>query len=233
MRFILVNRTKLVSDDDAAIMAGAVDLQLARDIGPSWGRNAPTMTFFRDPKNVPTGPGVAIFDLQDEDPEVPDALGFHDESKGHVYAPILCKPILDAGGTALSTVTCVASVLSHEAAETFGDATVNLWADMSASRATAYELCDPVQDVSYPITVGKSVVMVSDFVLPAWFDRQATVGPFDFLKRLHKPFTMTHGGYQIVRTNGKETQIFGEVPPHKRGRYTHRQRRRGLVHVIH
>jgi hypothetical protein len=220
MIFALVNRSTLVSNADAIEMARTVDMQLRKDVARLWGRTAPRVMFYPDASKVPPGNGVALFDLQDTDKDVPDALGYHDEANGRYYAPIL-----DAGGTALSTPTSVSSVLSHEAIELFGDAPVNIWADCPDSKySTAYELCDAVQGDSYFL----NKVSVSNFLLPAWFDRQNTVGPFDFMKELHAPFTMSKDGYMIVRTNGRETQIMGILPPHKSGRVSARQLARGI-----
>lgn len=229
MLYALINRSTLVTNDEAMHIAKAVDRQLVRDIGPAWGRTAPRMRFYPDPRKVPNEPGVAVFDLQDVDDNVPDALGYHDEANDRFYAPILCKPIFDEGGDALTVASgCVSSVTSHEAAELFGDGPVNIWADMPDGRSTAYELADGVQDGSYAQIVGGKTVMVSNFLLPAWFDRQNTTGPFDHLGQLKEPFTRTPGGYMIVRTVGRETQVFGELPAHKRGRQSRRHGRRGV-----
>ena len=56
---------------------------------------------------------------------------------------------------------------------------------------------------------------MSNFVLPAWFDPEATVGPFDFLASLKAPFTILDSGYFVVRSGGPgtESQVFGEKMP--------------------
>lgn len=226
MLFALLNSTRLVTDVETSLIAQAVNLQLARDIAPAWGRVAPRMLFYKNRATLPAG--ASVFELIDADPNVPNALGYHDESKGLYYAPIECKPIFDAGGDALTASTCVASVVSHEAAEMFGDAPVNIWADMPNGASTAFELADAVQDGSYPIKVGHIPVTVSNFLLPAWFDRQATKGPFDHLGVLEAPFKRTPGGYMIVRVEGKESEMFGALPAFKQGNPRLRHVARGL-----
>jgi hypothetical protein len=77
--------------------------------------------------------------------------------------------------------------------------------------------CDPVESDSYIVNVGSTPVSVSNFVYPSFFNPQAQAcdAPFDYLKKLTAPFTMTKGGYMIYRTGGEgtEQQIFGEEMP--------------------
>ncbi len=223
IHFTLVNDSTIVSDADANAMARAVDYQLKTHVAPSWERLAPVMTFC--PKGHTPDPGSILFHLVDEIPEAPDALGYHDEQGDKPYAKIGCKPVLDNGGTVLTGPLSVSSVLSHEACEAFGDLDVNGWRDMPDGRQTAEELCDAVQGDSYSVFG----ISLSNFLLPAWFDRQAKWGPFDYMKKCHKPFTMTKGGYLIVRKSGAETQVFGDLPAHKQGSKAARHNRRGCL----
>ncbi len=223
--FALVNESTLINDAQAATMAHAVNYQLAAHVAPSWERVAPSMTFY--PKGHAPPTNCVVFHLVDETPEAPDALGYHDEQNDRPYARIGCKAVFEGGGTALTGPLSVSSVLSHEAAEAFGDLDVNGWRDMNDGRQTAEELCDAVQGDAYDIHIDGMAVAVSNFLLPAWFDRQAKRGPFDYLGKLHGPFTMTHGGYLIVRKAGAESQVFGDLPLHKQGRTRARHARRG------
>ncbi len=228
--FALVNGSTLISDAQAATMAHAVNYQLVAHVAPAWERVAPTMTFYGRNHRPPAG--SILFHLVDVLPEAPDALGYHDEAADKPYARIGCKAVFDSGGDALTEALSVSSVLSHEAAEAFGDVDVNGWRDMIDGRQTAEELCDAVQGDSYPVQVDGLGVTVSNFLLPAWFDRQAKVGPFDFMHRCHAAFTMTHGGYLIVRKAGGETQVYGALPAHRAGRTSARHARRGAVVAV-
>ncbi len=227
MHFALVNESTLVTDAEAASMAHAVHFQLHAHIAPAWERKAPAMTFYGKGHAPPVG--SVIFHLVDETPEAPDALGYHDEQNDQPYARIGCKAVIDGGGTVLSGALSVSGVLSHEAAEAFGDIDVNGWRDMIDGRQTAEELCDAVQGDWYATAVNGVTVSLSNFLLPAWFDRQAKAGPFDYMHSVSKPFTMSPGGYLIVRKAGVETQVFGDLPAHKRGRVGPRHTRRGCV----
>jgi len=61
---------------------------------------------------------------------------------------------------------------------------------------------------------------MSDFVYPSFFEvfRKPGSIAFDFLKKVHRPFQILKGGYQIVIRNGKESQIFGSKAKEKRFR---------------
>ncbi len=227
MHFALVNESTIIHDAQAEMMARAVNIQLSAHVAPGWERLAPAMSFC--PKGHAPPAYCVVFHLVDETPEAPDALGYHDEQNDKPYARIGCKAIFDGGGTALSGELSVSSVLSHEAIEAFGDIDVNGWRDMIDGRQTAEELCDAVQNDTYTVTIDGLAVSVSNFLLPAWFDRQAKRGPFDFMGKCRKPFTMTHGGYLIVRKAGVETEVFGDLPNHKHGRYRPRHARRGCA----
>ncbi len=214
MQFALVNESTLVTDIDAATMARAISYQLAVHVAPAWDRSAAAMTFYPKGKRPPLA--AVVFHLVNETPEAPDALGYHDETNDLPYARIGCKAVFDSGGTVLSGPLSISSVLSHEAAEAFGDLDVNGWRDMPDGRQTAEELCDAVQGDSYTVHLANAAVSVSNFLTPAWFDRQAKRGPYDYMGRCKKAFSMTKGGYLIVRTAGGEKQVFGDRPVHKK-----------------
>ncbi len=221
-QFALVNESTLVSDAQAATMAHAVSYQLAAHVAPAWERSPGSMAFY--PKGHAPPLGAVLFHLVDVLPEAPDALGYHDEASGKPYARIGCKVVLDNGGSILDGALSISSVLSHEAAEAFGDLDVNGWRDMPDGRQTAEELCDAVQGDSYTVAIAGTYVSVSNFLLPAWFDRQSKSGPWDYMRKLHKPFTMTRGGYLIVRKAGAETEVFGDLPAHKAKAARHNRR---------
>lgn len=92
------------------------------------------------------------------------------------------------------------------------DLTVPGFGNFVLANGAVVHNCDAVQDGVYQI----NGVDVSNFLFPAWFDSQNISGPFDQLDVLMKPFTRTPGGYQIVRIDGKETQL-GSKPPWKQG----------------
>jgi hypothetical protein len=103
-------------------------------------------------------------------------------------------------------------VISHEVLEILGDPYITWWADGNDGRQYALEVCDPVEGDAYVI----DGVSVSNFVGPRYFS--AGPGPYDWMRKLSAPFSMSPGGYLIVRSPGGEpSQIFGaEFPAWRR-----------------
>jgi len=187
-------------------MAAAVQHQVVYDFCPAWGRTSTNWKFSR------TGTIQAL--LVDDDASVPGALAYHDDQNGKPAIVILCKTILDAGGQWLTGGLSVASALSHEVLELIADAACNLAADDGRGQAYALEVCDPVEEHVYPVTVNGQTATVSDFVLPAWFDPTASGVRFDHLGILVRPFELSKG-YAIVTPEGQSSQITGAVVPER------------------
>ena len=59
---------------------------------------------------------------------------------------------------------------------------------------------------------------MSNFVHPAWFEpfKHPPGTKFDHLGLLKKPFSMTKGGYVIIKKKGKVTEVFGSKAKEKR-----------------
>lgn len=224
--YALVNHSTKVDAHQARAIADAVHRQLQKDVGPAWGRTPPAVVFYAHPDFVPAGaPLIALVDAD----TTPDALGYHDESGDRPYANIIVPVILQEGGDVLTGPNSVASVVSHEAIEMFGDVTATAWRDFPLGGETAEEWCDAVQDGWYAIVLAGLSITVSNFLHPAWFDAQApSSARFDQLGALSGPFTRTSGGYLIVRKTGKESQLFGERPPWRAS--SRRLARRGVRH---
>lgn len=213
MLIAVLNQSTLVKSNDVSLMARACATQIKMHAAPAWDRNPAAVVFYEAKGMVP--PGASIITVLD-DADQAGALGWHTEARGGVvYGRVFARPVIKAGGDALTRPLSVASVLSHEVVELFVDPNVNLWADDGTGKqAFAVEACDPVEADSYVVGVDGINVTVSNFVTPAWFDRQA--GPharFDWLGKVRRPFTMSSGGYVVLETEGKVTQKFGEEYP--------------------
>jgi hypothetical protein len=88
---------------------------------------------------------------------------------------------------------------------------------MPDGRETAREICDAVEGDRYQIevTIGDETrkIWVSDFVLPAWFVRDAP-GPYSFLDTVDEPFGLSRngGGYRLIRDHlGNISSDFGSA----------------------
>lgn len=220
MYISIINHSKIITNAQANVMTKAVQKQITSHVAPAWEYKPATVSFYADQKQVPAKSCVVgIFDQ----PTQANALGYHSEDNDVIDGFIFVSPVLDNKGVVLYDSTnpqnvSVASVLSHEVCEMFGDEFATYWADgpiIPQGNQYALELCDPVESDSYTIKIGKDMVSISNFVYPSWFNPQATNAdaPFDYLKKLTAPFSMTPGGYMIVQSAGKTKSVFGESMP--------------------
>jgi hypothetical protein len=205
----IVNESTVLSDDDIAGsdrnptigVLDALRTQLTRDFCPAWDLNIPTLRFFpkRPGDTPPTLPSdawvIAILDDSDQ----ADALGYHDVSaNGTPLGKVFAKSCLD------DHVSWSVD-LSHELLEMLADPDINLCAEGADGRIRALEVCDAVEDDSLGYEING--VLVSDFVMPAWFSTAQGPGPFDFGKKLQQPFELGRGGYISIMQAGNWTQI--------------------------
>jgi len=228
MLIAVINESTLVTNEQVNTMCKAIQIQLNLHVLPAWNMKSGTIKFYADKTKVP---GYAwVVNMLDNSTQA-GALGYHAEDNDLIDAFIFAGPVLQTGGVVLHDAhnpqnVSVASVLSHEVCEMVGDRFAGFWSDgpdVKASDGKTYneyalELCDPVEGDSYDVIVGTQKVSVSNFIFPSWFNAEATDlnKPFDYLGKLTKPFSMTPGGYLIVRQSGNYQQIFGErVRPEK------------------
>lgn len=195
--------TDLITDAEAEAACVACDAQMREDFCPAWSRLPIGVQFFPDPKTIPAGmPAIAL----SRDAQAPGALAWHSEqASGRIVGVVGIQTCRDAGED-------WRPALSHEITEAARNPFVNGWTTMpghGGKRKVANEVADPVQDGSYEKAGG----VVSNFVLPSWFDADG-VAPFDFLGQLTRPFSKTEGGYFEIDTAGVVTQE-GMKPPHR------------------
>ena len=214
-KYAVVNRSTLVSDADCYTMWRATSEQLRLHVAPAWGMLPMESVFVTTAGQVPEG-YYPVYVL--DDPDMANALGYHTEDPGgKVYGRVFAAPVLKSGGTVLTGDSSVSATLSHEVIELFVDISVNLWADRGDNTLVAFEAADPVEQDSYAIRVPDSTgqlvdVSVSNFVLQAWFDAEATAPgtQYDWLRKVAAPLQMTAGGYVVVwdLATGKVDQVF-------------------------
>lgn len=229
MLIAVINESTLVTNDQVNLMCQAIQIQLDLHVLPAWNMKSGSVKFYADKTKVP---GYAwVVSMLDNSTQA-GALGYHAEDSDKVDGFIFAGPVLQNGGVVLYDAVkpqnvSVSSVLSHEVCEMVGDRFAGFWSDgpgVVASDGQTYteyalELCDPVEGDSYTVTVNGQQISVSNFVFPSWFNAEATDlnKPFDYLGKLTKPFSMTPGGYLIVRQTGNVQQVFGEkVSPQKK-----------------
>jgi hypothetical protein len=136
-----------------------------------------------------------------DDTDTAGRLAFHELTKqGQPVSKVFVKSTLEAGES-VSRAAC------HELFEMVIDPLANLWADAADGTQYAYELSDAVEEDGFKV----DGIDMSNFLYPSWFEpRKHPPGTkFDHLGTLKKPFSMSKGGYVIVRKNGKVTEQFG------------------------
>lgn len=108
---------------------------------------------------------------------------------------------------------CVAPVASHEAIETLIDKYADDFSMDSQGVEWAKEGCDAVESSSYPVEIDGQQVLVSDYLLPAYFDAATPAGAqVDEMGVLTDgPFTVAADGYAITVTGGEIQQTFGDT----------------------
>lgn len=175
---------------------------------PVWGY---PVTLYNTDKPKPGEWQFYYLDTADE----AGALGYHDLTKdGQPISKVFVKTTLD-GGELVSVTAC------HELFEMVIDPLANLWAENTDGKLYAYEMSDPVEEDTFLV----NGVTMSNFVHPSWFEpfKHPKGTKFDHLGKLTKPFSMTKGGYMIVKENGKVKEVFGSKA--KAERFAHEDRR--------
>jgi hypothetical protein len=195
----VVNKSTRLKDDFLAFACKAADAQVI-ECANAYGVTATPVAFYAREAGLPAR-DCRILALVDD---IEDGLlGFHSFEMGVVYSRVLA---MDQNATS--------ACLSHECLEELLDPYCNKWRPMPGGRSVAYEICDPVQRDTYAVKteiLGESrQIVLSNYVLPRWFD-PAAQGNFDRLAKLQAPFAMSDGGYLIVRDRaGSVTNVFAQ-----------------------
>lgn len=149
-----------------------------------------------------------------DDADEAGALGYHDLTKdGQPVSKIFVK-------TTLEDHQLVSVTAAHELFEMVIDPIANLWAEATDGTEYAYEMCDPVEEDTFLV----DGIQMSNFLHPSWFEpfKHPPNTKFDHLGLLKKPFSMTKGGYVIVKKKGKVSEVFASKA--KERRFAHENR---------
>ncbi len=195
----IVNTAKTPLGYDLTAMVAALQSALDNDFAKAWPEAVGTK--IKVYPSVAAIPATAWPFLFVDTADVANALGYHDlTTKGMPTSFIFVKTTIDDGGD-------VAVTASHELWEMLVDPGIQLWAQATPTKLYAYETADAVEETDYKV----NGVRISNFVHPAYFEsfRKAKSVKFDHLGLLTKPFSLLTGGYSIVMTAGKVSQVFG------------------------
>src|SRR6185295_15883357 len=143
-----------------------------------------------------------------DDADEAGALGYHDlTDEGQPLTKVFVRTTVAAGEH-------VSVTASHELFEMVIDPIANLWAEAADGTEYAYEMSDPVEEDTFQV----DGLEMSNFVHPSWFEpfKHPPNTKFDHLGLLKKPFSMTKGGYVIIKKKGKVTEQLASKAKAKR-----------------
>ena len=216
--YALVSESSHVAQTDLTAMATSIMVLCNTRMLPLWEIAPISAQWYADKSQAPLGSWVALFTDQETQA---DALAWHDDPGGLPTVTIQVPTILGIAGAGILTGTTVSlsSALCHEVFESEIDQSCNTWVQMPNGNFIAMESADPVQGDSLIVHAAGVPVMMSNGVLPAYFDPNRS-GPYDLLSRVAQPFGMTPGGYQIIFTpkyyadaDGGVSFVWGEKVP--------------------
>lgn len=225
----VVNESTLITNEQCKVMAEACNIQFRNHLAPAWGTTPYEVAFVSNSSLTKDMYPIIIFD----DPDQPDALGYHEEVNGRPDGKVFARPSMDHGSSVYTGDYSVSSILSHEVLELVIDPTTTQWSLAAVDRnnnATfvAKEICDAVESQFYTVSVRGTKVNVSNFVLPSWFDPQTKSRYTDVLKLVNKPLVLAKGGYvQLWDRNGINA-VYGDQMPSWRREMKMRYGSRGL-----
>lgn len=217
---VLVNRSTVLTDAAIEKVIPALQAQVTEDWLPHWPNRGAMLHFAASGAEPPTGMWpIYILDHTD----VPGAGGYHDDDSGTPEGKVFAADAMQYGEQ--WTVDC-----SHELLEMLGDPDTNTIISLPHGLHCLQEVGDAVEADEFGYL--KQGVLVTDFVLPAYFNPpQQPVGVlYDFRGRLHKPApALLSGGYLgIELPNGEWTQVVkrkADGTMSRRARNSHRVRR--------
>jgi hypothetical protein len=212
-RIVLINKSAKYTAVQMGLsqIASALSWQMATCVKPGYDLgHVPQCIVGKESDMLPTDGCMFFYDQA----TTPNALGDHWESQdGKIVREVFISPIIDNGGTFTYGANSVSACASHELIEAWFNPFVDRWLDMPNGSDTPDEKADAVENDCY---AAPNNVAVSNFILEAWSDPSAKGGPgvkFDWMGKLSAPFTMSPGGYMVVRTEpGTISQVFAKHP---------------------
>jgi len=188
IRIAIFNDSTVVSDKDVEALVGVLQKQVDRDFGPAWGCPA-KLRFVPKGANADAAEWwLVVLDNSDQ----ANDLGYHDLTDwGLPMGKVFAK-------TAITDKSSWTVTASHELLEMLADPNINLSVfgeGPIGARLYSYEVCDPCEADRFGYTIDGT--LVSDFVLPSWFESFWERGgtQFDFMSHINEPFQLLPDGY--------------------------------------
>jgi hypothetical protein len=201
VRIACINKAKTGLGVPLPMLTAALQKCYDEHFLPVWGY---PVKLYNTSKAKPSDWLFIYFDDADE----AGAEGYHDLThRGQPVSKVFVK-------TSLADNVPVSVTASHELFEMVIDPIANLWAQATSRTQYAYEMCDPVEEDTFMV----NGLEMSNFVHPSWFEpfKHPPGTKYDHLERLKRPFSMTKGGYVIIKRNGRVKEDFGSPAKAKR-----------------
>lgn len=195
---LLRRQTNAITDRDLAFLEQALTVQLI-EVAEAYGLSVPGVSLVTPDTHLPSTEAVGI-DFVDDDGQ-PGSAGHHGWSEAAKF-PWALVGVKEAWSWEQAA--------SHEALEPLVNLYLDQWVEtwsgpMARAEFWAKEICDPVEEDSYWIPCQlfgeRRNVRVSNWVTPAYWSG-SPVGPWDKLGKLSASFTLSAGGYALVRSGG-------------------------------
>lgn len=205
MQIALVNASGIVTDEQLVFAAEACQDSLAA-CAKDWGVESNAVLFYGHEGFPSADLAARVATIVDNIDEAPGAEAYHTDVDGVIFSRVLAST--DAAEWQVG--------LDHENKEELIDPDCSLTVTMPDGRELAKEICDPVQGDTKKVTVTiggvSQTVTISNNVLPAYFDKNDIVGPYDAFRLVSRPFECRPGGYQEITdpATGKTDYVFGK-----------------------
>jgi hypothetical protein len=201
---IVVNASSICPDDEVRHYVAALQTFMPKFCA-AWKLPGVDVAFMPHGQQIPHGMWVQVVaDTSDQ----AGALGYHETARGNFPIGFTFAKTGRAAGSSVS------GTLSHEIWEMLGDPFIDrVVVEPATGRRWDVENADAVENDEYAIRVPMPTgpdVMLSDFVLPSYYNFAAPEGaPYDYRGLLTKPIpAMLPGGYLAFQEpNGRWGQI--------------------------
>jgi hypothetical protein len=217
--YLLRSDVSEIDDHDKLVLAYALNYGL-RAFERDWAlRSGTHRVALEAPQSSETIVVMSIVKTLDD----PQALAYHTiDSDGNRLIQIGWDVIMESEGGLFTglpghTLLSVSSAIDHEIKEDAIDPYCNGWnlrADGNTMVAT--EVCDPCESDGYYVRVLGTKVALSNYVLPAWFDPEASAGTrLDPMGVCTQPLVVAPGGYLVALdiNKGETTTEWGKAVP--------------------
>ena len=196
-RVAVVNRCETVAAAEVERVVAALQVQVHRDLAPTWGIDA-ELTLVR-PGETPAENAWWLH-LEDDIKEK-GALGYHAVSAAGL--PLAHIGVRSSAREGFPwTVTA-----SHTLLQLLANPTGTL-AVVAEDKVIPREICRPCYGERYAYRIDD--VLVSDFVLPAWFEafQAHRSAPFDHCGHIAEPFQVLPGAYCFYFKNATNAELW-------------------------